>query len=113
MDVEILHRIQFGFTLTFHYFYPPLSIGLSLALICFEAIYLKTRNPIWEMITQFWIRVFALTFALGVASGIPLMFAFGTNWARFSQFVGDVLGSALAAEGIFAFAIEAKLTLIL
>jgi cytochrome d ubiquinol oxidase subunit I len=107
MDAEILHRIQFGFTLTFHYFYPPLSIGLSLALIIFEALYLKTGNPLWEKITQFWIRVFALTFALGVASGIPLMFSFGTNWARFSQFVGDVLGSALAAEGLFAFGIEA------
>ena len=107
MDVEILHRIQFGFTLTFHYIYPPLSIGLSLALIIFEGLYLKTKDPAWARITQFWIRVFALTFALGVATGIPLMFAFGTNWARYSHFVGDVLGSALAAEGLFAFSIEA------
>ena len=107
MDVEILHRIQFGLNLTFHYIYPPLSIGLSIALIIFEAFYLKTRSKVWENITLFWIRVFALTFALGVASGIPLVFAFGTNWARYSAFVGDVLGSALASEGLFAFTMEA------
>jgi cytochrome d ubiquinol oxidase subunit I len=107
MDAEFLHRAQFGFTLTFHYIYPPLSIGLSVALILFEAIYLKTKDPIWEQITKFWIRVFALTFALGVATGIPLVFALGTNWARYSRFVGDVMGSSLAAEGLFAFAMEA------
>jgi cytochrome d ubiquinol oxidase subunit I len=107
MDAEIFHRIQFGLNLTFHYVYPPLSIGLSLALIFFEGMFLRTKLRIWEVITQFWIRVFALTFALGVASGIPLVFAFGTNWARYSAFVGDVLGSALAAEGLFAFTMEA------
>lgn len=107
MDAEILHRVQFGLNLTFHYMYPPISIGLSLALIVFEAFYLKTKEKIWENLTLFWIRVFALTFALGVATGIPLVFAFGTNWARYSAFVGDVLGSALAAEGLFAFTMEA------
>lgn len=107
MDVELLHRIQFGFTITFHYIYPPLSIGLSLLLIIFEGLYLKTNNPLWKSITQFWIRVFALTFALGIATGIPMMFAFGTNWCRYSRYIGDVLGSALAAEGIFAFGVEA------
>ncbi len=107
MDVEILHRIQFGFTITFHYIYPPLSIGLSLLLIIFEGLYLKTRSPIWESITKFWIRVFALTFALGIATGIPMIFSFGTNWCRYSRFIGDVLGSALAAEGLFAFGVEA------
>lgn len=107
MEAEILHRVQFGFTLTFHYIYPPLSIGLSLALIIFEGIYLKTEDPKWQQITKFWARVFGLTFALGVATGIPLMFAFGTNWARYSRFVGDVMGSILAAEGLFAFAMEA------
>src|SRR5262245_60444359 len=107
MDAELLHRIQFGFNITFHYIYPPLSIGLSLALFFFEGFYLKTKNSICEKITQFCIRVFALTFALGVATGIPLMFSFGTNWSRYSAFIGDVLGSALAAEGLFAFGIEA------
>lgn len=107
ISAEILHRIQFGFTITFHYIYPPLSIGLSLLLIIFEGIYLKTKSPLWEAITKFWIRVFALTFALGIATGIPMIFAFGTNWSRYSRFIGDVLGSALAAEGVFAFGIEA------
>ncbi len=107
MDAEILHRIQFGLNLTFHYIYPPLSIGLSVALIIFEWFYLRTKDPIWEGITKFWIRVFALTFALGVATGVPLVFGFGTNWSRWSAFVGDVLGSALAAEGLFAFTMEA------
>ncbi len=107
MDAEILHRTQFGLNLTFHYIYPPLSIGLSVALIIFEWLYLKTKDPIWEGITKFWIRVFALTFALGVATGVPLVFGFGTNWSRWSAYVGDVLGSALAAEGLFAFTMEA------
>lgn len=107
MDAEILHRIQFGFSITFHYIYPPLSIGLSLAVLFFEAMYLKTKSPAWEHLTKFWIRVFALTFALGVATGIPMVFSFGTNWARYSRFTGDVIGSTLAAEGVFAFAMEA------
>lgn len=107
MTVEILSRIQFAFTLTFHYIYPPLSIGISVALIIMWGMYLKTKNPIWEKITQFWVRVFALTFALGVATGIPLQFSLGANWARYSRFVGDVFGNLLGAEGLFAFMIEA------
>ncbi|MDB6081032.1 MAG: cydA, partial [Chlamydiia bacterium] len=107
MNAEILHRIQFGFSITFHYIYPPMSIGLSLAILFFEAMYLKTKSPMWEQITKFWTRVFALTFALGVATGIPMVFSFGTNWARYSRFIGDVMGSTLAAEGLFAFAMEA------
>ncbi len=107
MDAEILHRAQFGLNLTFHYIYPPLSIGLSVALIIFEWLYLKTKDPVWAGVTKFWIRVFALTFALGVATGVPLVFGFGTNWSRWSAYVGDVLGSVLAAEGLFAFTMEA------
>ncbi|HSX13186.1 MAG TPA: cytochrome ubiquinol oxidase subunit I [Chlamydiales bacterium] len=107
MGVEILSRIQFAFTLTFHYIYPPLSIGLSLALIFMEGMYLKTKDPIWERLTKFWVKVFSLTFALGVATGIPLQFSLGTNWGRYSRFVGDVFGSLLGAEGFFAFLVEA------
>lgn len=107
MTVEILSRIQFAFTLTFHYIYPPLSIGLSIALIMMEGMYLKTKDPRWEKITKFWIRVFSLTFALGVATGIPLQFSLGANWSRYSRFVGDVFGSLLGAEGLFAFLVEA------
>ena len=107
MDVEILSRIQFAFTITFHYIYPPLSIGLSIALILMEAMYLKTRAAIWEKLTKFWIKVFSMTFALGVATGIPMMFSLGTNWAKYSRFVSDVSGSIIGAEGVFAFLVEA------
>lgn len=107
MNVEILSRIQFAFTITFHYIYPPLSIGLSLALILMEGMFLKTKNPLWEKLVKFWLKVFAMTFALGVATGIPMMFSLGTNWARYSRFVSDVSGSIIGAEGMFAFLIEA------
>ena len=106
MDVEILSRIQFAFTVAFHYIYPPLSIGLGLIMVTTEGLYLKTGNKIYETMTKFWTRIFALTFAIGVATGIVMEFEFGTNWATYSRFVGDVFGSALAAEGIFAFALE-------
>src|SRR3984957_12303613 len=106
MDVEILARIQFGFTIGFHYIYPPLSIGLGLMLVILEGLYLKTGNKIYEMAVRFWIRIFALIFGIGVATGIIMEFEFGTNWATYSKYVGDIFGSALAAEGIFAFALE-------
>jgi cytochrome d ubiquinol oxidase subunit I len=106
MDVEILSRIQFAFTIAFHYIYPPMSIGLGLILVIMEGMYLKTGNKIYEQMTRFWIRIFALIFGIGVATGIIMEFEFGTNWATYSRYVGDVFGSALAAEGIFAFAIE-------
>jgi len=106
MDVLTLARIQFGATVAFHYLYPPLSIGLGLLLVCMEGLWLKTNNPLYHQMARFWTRVFALTFAIGVATGIVMEFEFGTNWATYSRFVGDVFGSALAAEGIFAFFLE-------
>jgi len=106
MDVEILARIQFAFTIGFHYIYPPLSIGLGLILVIMEGLYLKTGNKIYEQAVRFWIRIFALIFGIGVATGIIMEFEFGTNWATYSKYVGDIFGSALAAEGIFAFALE-------
>jgi cytochrome d ubiquinol oxidase subunit I len=106
MDVLTLSRIQFGATIAFHYIYPPLSIGLGVMLVIMEAAWLKTRKPIYHQMARFWTKVFALTFAIGVATGIVMEFEFGTNWATYSRFVGDVFGSALAAEGIFAFFLE-------
>jgi len=106
MDVLTLSRIQFGATVAFHYLYPPLSIGLGILLVVMEAAWLKTKNPVYHQMARFWTRVFALTFAIGVATGIVMEFEFGTNWATYSRFVGDVFGSALAAEGIFAFFLE-------
>jgi len=106
MDTEILARIQFAFTISFHYIYPPLSIGLGFILVIMEGMYLKTGNKIYEQMTRFWIKIFALIFGIGVATGIIMEFEFGTNWATYSKYVGDIFGSALAAEGIFAFALE-------
>jgi cytochrome d ubiquinol oxidase subunit I len=107
MDTEVLSRIQFAFTIAFHYIYPPLSIGLGLLLVVFEGMYLKTGNKVYEQITRFWIKIFALIFGIGTVTGIIMEFEFGTNWATYSKYVGDIFGSALAAEGIFAFALEA------
>jgi cytochrome d ubiquinol oxidase subunit I len=106
MDVEILSRIQFAFTVAFHYIYPPLSIGLGLIMVIMEGRYLRTGDKLYETMARFWTRIFALTFGIGVATGIVMEFEFGTNWAKYSRYVGDVFGSALAAEGIFAFALE-------
>jgi len=106
MTVEILARVQFAFTVAIHYLYPPLSIGLGMALVMMEGLWLKTGNPVFHNMARFWTRIFALTFAIGVATGIVMEFEFGTNWATYSRFVGDIFGSALAAEGIFAFFLE-------
>lgn len=106
MTAEILARVQFAFTIMFHYIYPPLSIGLGVILVIMEGLWLKTGNVLFHNMARFWTRVFALTFAIGVATGIVMEFEFGTNWATYSRFVGDIFGSALAAEGIFAFFLE-------
>lgn len=106
MDVVLLSRIQFALTIAFHYIFPPLTIGMGVVLVFLEGRYLQTKKPIFERATKFWTRIFALNFAIGVASGIVMEFQFGTNWAAYSRFVGDVFGSALAAEGIFAFFLE-------
>ena len=113
MDVLLLSRLQFAFTIAFHYIYPPLSIGLGVILVAVEAAWLRTGNPLFHQMARFWTRIFALTFAIGVATGIVMEFEFGTNWATYSRFVGDVFGSALAAEGIFAFFLESGFLAIL
>ena len=106
MDVGLLSRIQFGLTVGFHYIYPPVSIGLGLILVIMEGMYLKTGNKLYEELTRFWVKIFGLIFAMGVATGIVMEFQFGMNWAVYSRYVGDVFGSALAAEGILAFFLE-------
>lgn len=106
MDVDFLSRLQFAFTIAVHYIFPPLSIGLGLLLVVMEGWYLRTGNAAYEQMTKFWVRIFGLIFAIGVATGIVMEFQFGTNWSTYSRFVGDVFGSPLAAEGIFAFFLE-------
>jgi cytochrome d ubiquinol oxidase subunit I len=113
MDLLMLSRVQFGLTIGFHYIFPPLSIGLGLILVFMEGMYLKTKNPLYHQMTRFWVKVFGLIFALGVATGIVMEFQFGTNWSTYSRYVGDVFGSALAAEGIFAFFLESGFLAIL
>ncbi|WGL58887.1 cytochrome ubiquinol oxidase subunit I [Pigmentibacter sp. JX0631] len=113
LSTEILARIQFALTIMFHYLFPPLSIGLGLILVFTEGMFLKTKNPIYEIITKFWVKIFSVNFAMGVASGLVMEFQFGTNWASYSRFVGDIFGSALAAEGIFAFFLESGFLAIL
>ncbi|MCY2994779.1 MAG: cytochrome ubiquinol oxidase subunit I [Planctomycetota bacterium] len=106
MDVLTLSRLQFAFTIMFHYLFPPLTIGLSVVLVYLEGMYLWTKDPLYETATKFWTKIFGLNFAMGVVTGIVMEFEFGTNWAVYSRYVGDVFGSALAAEGIFAFFLE-------
>ena len=113
MELEILARVQFALTIAFHYIFPPLSIGIGVLLVIMEGMYLKTKNEVYQHMTKFWVKVFALIFAIGVATGIVMEFQFGTNWATYSRYVGDIFGSALAAEGIFAFFLESGFLAIL
>lgn len=112
-NVLLLSRIQFAFTIAFHYIYPPLSIGLGVLLVMMEGSYLATGKEIYHRMAKFWTKIFALTFSIGVATGIVMEFEFGTNWATYSRYVGDVFGSPLAAEGIFAFFLESGFLAIL
>ncbi|MBX3436650.1 MAG: cytochrome ubiquinol oxidase subunit I [Planctomycetaceae bacterium] len=106
MDVVLLSRLQFALTIMFHYLFPPLTIGLGVILVYLEGMFLRTGDPLYEGAARFWTKIFGLNFAMGVVTGIVMEFQFGTNWAVYSRFVGDVFGSALAAEGIFAFFLE-------
>lgn len=107
MTLVLLSRIQFALNIAFHYIYPPLSIGLSLMIVIMEGLYLYTKKEIYRDLAKFWTKIFALSFALGVATGLVQVFGFGTNWARYSQYVGNVFGAILAIEGVFAFFLEA------
>ena len=102
-----LARLQFAMTAFFHFLFVPLTLGLSLIMAIMESVYVMTQKPIWRDMTQFWGILFGINFAMGVATGIPLEFQFGTNWSYYSQYVGDVFGSILAMEGLMAFFLEA------
>lgn len=105
-DPIFLSRLQFALTICFHYIFPPLSIGLGVALVIMGGLWLKTKNEIYHNLAKFWTKIFGIIFALGVASGIVMEFQFGTNWAGYSRFVGDIFGSILASEALFAFFLE-------
>ena len=107
MDVVSLSRIQFGLNISFHYLFPPMSIGIGLMLVIIEGLYMKTKDLFYKQLAQYWTKIFSLFFAMGIATGFVQLFSFGNNWASYSRFVGDVFGSILAAEGVFAFFLEA------
>src|ERR1700748_3447201 len=102
-DGLLWHRIQFAFSITFHYLFPQLTMGLALFIVLFKSIALYKNDERHNEVARFWGRIFALNFTMGVVTGIPLEFQFGTNWSRFSRFSGEVVGEALAMEGVFAF----------
>lgn len=101
-------RMQFAFTITFHYLFPQLTMGLSLIIVYFKWKFLKTNDPHYNKATHFWMRIFALNFAMGVVTGIPMEFQFGTNWAKFSELTGGIIGQTLAMEGMFSFFLESS-----
>ena len=105
-DVALLSRIQFALTVAYHFIFVPLSIGLGLILAIFATRYHRSRSEADGNAMRFWVRIFTATFAIGVATGITMEFSFGTNWADYSRFVGDIFGAPLAAEALFAFFLE-------
>jgi cytochrome bd ubiquinol oxidase subunit I len=105
-DALLWHRLQFAFTAVFHYVFPQLTIGLALLIVVMKALYLRRGDERHAAAARFWIRVFGINFVVGVVTGIPMEFQFGTNWARFTQHAGGVIGQTLALEGMFAFFLE-------
>src|SRR4029079_2188730 len=106
MDALAWSRFQFAFTITYHYLYPQLTMGLAFLIVVFKVLGLRTRDERYQEAARFWGRIFGINFALGVVTGIPMEFQFGTNWARFSNYAGGVIGLTLAMEGMFAFFAE-------
>ncbi len=106
MNALLLDRIHFGFTVTFHYLFPQLTMGLALLMLVMKLIALRTGNERWNQAARFWAKIFAINFLLGVVTGIPMEFQFGTNWSEFSRLTGGVIGQPLAMEGVFAFFLE-------
>src|SRR5512138_3526962 len=102
----LLHRLHFAFTVTFHYLFPQLTMGLALLIVILKTAAIRGDDRRYHEAARFWARIFAINFAMGVVTGIPMEFQFGTNWARFSRFAGGVIGMTLAMEGMFAFFAE-------
>jgi cytochrome d ubiquinol oxidase subunit I len=106
MTAELIHRLHFAFTITFHYLFPQLTMGLALLIVVLKSVALKTGSEEWDRAARFWGRIFGINFVFGVVTGIPMEFQFGTNWARFSRLSGGVIGQPLAMEGVFSFFLE-------
>jgi len=108
MDALTVHRLHFAFTVTFHYLFPQLTMGLALLIVVLKTMALRTGNDHYNRAARFWAKIFAVNFAMGVVTGIPMEFQFGTNWARFSKAAGGVIGQTLAMEGVFSFFLESS-----
>jgi cytochrome d ubiquinol oxidase subunit I len=105
-DPTLISRLQFAFTIVYHYLFPQLTMGLALLLVVLKTVYLRRRDETYNVAARFWGKIFAITFVMGVVTGIPMEFQFGTNWAAFSAFAGDIIAQTLAMEGAFAFFLE-------
>ncbi|HEY1493018.1 MAG TPA: cytochrome ubiquinol oxidase subunit I [Candidatus Solibacter sp.] len=108
MDALTLHRLHFAFTITFHYLFPQLTMGLALLILVLKTIALRTGDEHYAHAARFWAKIFAVNFAMGVVTGIPMEFQFGTNWSRFSRSAGGIIGQTLAMEGVFSFFLESS-----
>jgi cytochrome d ubiquinol oxidase subunit I len=106
MDAVLLSRIQFAFTVGFHFLFPPLTFGLTLIILIFETLHLRKNQELYKKLTDFFVKILGLVFVIGAATGIVMEFSFGTNWSNYSRMVGDIFGAPLAAEGVFAFFLE-------
>ena len=106
MDALVLHRIQFAFTITYHYLFPQLTMGLALLIVVLKTLAIRTNRQVYHDSARFWARIFGINFVLGVVTGIPMEFQFGTNWSRFAAVTGGVIGQPLAMEGVFSFFLE-------
>ncbi len=107
MDSALLiHRLQFAFTVTFHYLFPQLTMGLAPLIVVLKTLAIRTNDDAYNQAARFWAKIFGINFAIGVVTGIPMEFQFGTNWSHFSRFAGGVIGQTLAMEGCFAFFLE-------
>jgi len=107
-DAVFIHRLQFGFTISYHYLFPQLTLGLGPLIVVLKTLALKTNDERYDKAARFWATIFAINFVIGVVTGIPMEFQFGTNWSRFSRFAGGVIGQTLAMEGMFAFFLESS-----
>jgi cytochrome bd ubiquinol oxidase subunit I len=103
-----LHRLHFAFTITYHYIFPQLTMGLAPLIVIFKSLALRSGDDRYNRAARFWAKIFAVNFLFGVITGVPMEFQFGTNWARFSQYTGGVIATALAMEGVFAFFLESS-----
>jgi cytochrome d ubiquinol oxidase subunit I len=107
-DALVFHRLQFAFTIVYHYLFPQLTMGLALLIVIMKALGLRAGGERWNDAARFWIRIFGINFAVGVVTGLPMEFQFGTNWAKLSRHAGSVIGQTLAMEGFFAFFLESS-----